>query len=496
MYLPEGWTARPEQERLYNETVRLFEEQNKKVVMVDAPTGLGKSAIARALLEKYNTGLVVTASKHLQRQYSRDFPDMVELVGRGNFQCVLKRVSCDRGYYEKAPNKPPKKYCKACPYQQRVQEALGGRFYSANYSSALWTARKDEIRGIIIIDEGHKTENELLANLTVRIEQKAWEALDVDEPDSDDLEDLKEWVEDYADALEDRGWGHYEPAECDRMVSSIRNMLSTWNYLRWVGQASLESMYKNFVEFKPLKLNRYETMRLLGKGERALILSATILNPQEMARNLGLKDDEWAYLRSNKAFPARTRPVVFTDGAPPITRGTMEEGLDWLTSSIEQIMEEHDNDKGLVHTCSTKIAKHLKENLPDPDQRLLLAYGKGKDVAFRKHMVEKDSPTILVSPSMTEGVDLRGDLARFIIIAKCPFMSLGDKQVFERSKFDREWYTMHTVRQIIQACGRGSRSEDDYCITYILDKKVNDVLHEHEENVPEWFWDAYEVEGF
>jgi len=491
MYLPAGWTPRPEQVRLYNETVKAFAD-GKRVVIMDAPTGLGKSAVARALLNDYGTGVVITATKQLQQQYIRDFPEMSKLVGRGNFECVLGNASCDAGFYRRNPNKRSRSYCQNCPYQEHVAQALGAEFYVANYASALWTASADYQRGILVIDEGHRTETELLQALCVNIPQKWWEQIDFSPPDDpDDTDELFAWVEDFLEELKEQRYSLPHPAEVDRLVSSIDYLIKSRDRLRWVAQGVLHKSYDNYIEFKPLRISRREGARLLNKGEKVLIMSATILNPDEMARNLGLRGDEWAYVSSNEAFDPETRPVHYIGHSLPITRDTMDEGLEWLTEAIQLIMDEHPEDKGLVHTSSTKIALHLKENLDDPEERLLLAYGAGRQTAYRLHL-RRTHPTILLSPSMTEGVDLKDDLARFIVIAKCPYMSLGDKQVSERARIDREWYLMHTVRQVIQAAGRGNRNPEDQCTTFILDEKVNEVLEEFEEYVPEWFWDAWE----
>ena len=491
MYLPEGWTARPEQTRLYNETKKHFDD-GKRVVIMDAPTGLGKSAVARALLEDYGTGIVITATKQLQQQYLRDFPEIPKLVGRGNFECLLGNATCDAGYYRNNPNKRSRSYCPNCPYQEHVNLALQAPYYVANYASALWTASGDYQRGILVIDEGHRTETELLQNLCVNIGQKWWEHLNISPPDDpDDEEGLFAWVEDFFQEVGEQRYALPDPAEVDRLVGAISYMRDTRDKLQWVAQGTLHRFYDNFIEFKPLRISRREGARLLSKGEKVFIMSATIFNPEEMARNLGLREEEWVYISSNEAFDPKTRPVLFVSHSLPITKETMDEGLEWLVESVQLIMDDHPDDKGLVHTSSTKIAQHLKENLDDPDERLLVAIGAGRQTAYKLHLKRKH-PTILLSPSMTEGVDLKGDLARFIVIAKCPYMSLGDKQVRERATIDREWYLMHTVRQIIQAAGRGNRDPKDFCKTYILDEKVAEVLKEFEEFIPEWFWNAWE----
>jgi ATP-dependent DNA helicase DinG len=83
------------------------------------------------------------------------------------------------------------------------------------------------------------------------------------------------------------------------------------------------------------------------------------------------------------------------------------------------------------------------------------------------HKSSKD--TVIVSPSMHEGVDLKEDLSRFQVILKMPFMSLGSYSIKRRCELYPEWYAYQTVLTLIQSTGRSIRSDTDKATTYILD---------------------------
>ena len=78
-------------------------------------------------------------------------------------------------------------------------------------------------------------------------------------------------------------------------------------------------------------------------------------------------------------------------------------------------------------------------------------------------------PTVLLSPSMTEGVDLKGDLSRFQVICKVPYPWLGDPIVRKRMNKFPNWYPLKTATTVVQAVGRSVRNSEDTAITYILD---------------------------
>jgi Rad3-related DNA helicase len=88
---------------------------------------------------------------------------------------------------------------------------------------------------------------------------------------------------------------------------------------------------------------------------------------------------------------------------------------------------------------------------------------------------------VLLAPSLERGVDLPKDQCGVIIIAKVPYPSIGDKQVNTRlysTPNGQLWFQVQTVRAIVQSTGRGMRSADDFCISYILDKQFAKIPKE------------------
>ena len=60
-----------------------------------------------------------------------------------------------------------------------------------------------------------------------------------------------------------------------------------------------------------------------------------------------------------------------------------------------------------------KISKNIIQNVNRKfKKRILIAYGEDRDKMLKKHISSKE-PTVLLSPSMSEGVDLKGNLSKF-----------------------------------------------------------------------------------
>ena len=92
---------------------------------------------------------------------------------------------------------------------------------------------------------------------------------------------------------------------------------------------------------------------------------------------------------------------------------------------------------------------------------------------------------------MTFGVDLKDNLARFQIIVKAGYLPLGDNRIKRLFDEDKVWYTDKMLINLVQACGRGVRSKDDYCNTYIIDQAITDAVIANRAKLPKYFVDRF-----
>jgi Rad3-related DNA helicase len=160
---------------------------------------------------------------------------------------------------------------------------------------------------------------------------------------------------------------------------------------------------------------------------------------------------------------------------------------------LKKIMDHHKHEKGLIHTHNYKCQKYIMANLKDP--RLMGHTYINREMKLQQ-FEKTDKPMVLVSPSMSEGVDLPYEKCQFQVIYKIPFPYLGDKQVNSRKKHDPKWYAYKTIMTLIQAYGRGMRAEDDFCATYILDRNIKMLFNNplYKALVPRSFKEAIALE--
>jgi Rad3-related DNA helicase len=150
--------------------------------------------------------------------------------------------------------------------------------------------------------------------------------------------------------------------------------------------------------------------------------------------------------------------------------------LPFILDEIKELLEKHKNERGIIHSGTYEISKAIYESLPSNVKSRIIFYNNAKGRAEAISLYKKFSNKILMGPSILEGLDFEGDLCRFIIIAKLPYASLGNNLVQAKMELYPNWYSYDCVNKITQGIGRGVRSENDYCSTYILDGCFADLV--------------------
>lgn len=91
-------------------------------------------------------------------------------------------------------------------------------------------------------------------------------------------------------------------------------------------------------------------------------------------------------------------------------------------------MTAHKNDKGIIHTTSYKQVDFIIENISPINRHRLLRTDPNipREEVIAEH-IHSAKPTVLISPSLYLGLDLKDDLSRFQIITKVPYPDLGDR---------------------------------------------------------------------
>ena len=528
-HFPEGFTPRAEQARLLDALDGALGEAEAdsrapRLLVVEAPPGVGKSHLAVTLARWSGDAYLLTSQKLLQDQYEREFGDLVQVVkGRDNYVCERyadARVPTSLGMCRR-PRGP---LCQ-CPYARAKAAALAGPAFCANtwYFATLrhWHAEQLPRRRLLIVDEAHNLESQLVNVYAVRFtaaEMKEWFGGVLPRLDAADeyrpllaphLERLEAELEAIARSLEAVRPPDLEPDAFLHMPPSREEVMLLERHDALGGalarmRAFVDAPDDEWVvryppeldatlELTPLAVAAEARQLLRECAEITVLLSAYLGPAAVVAETLGFATDDVRVFATSSPFPLEQRPMVYRP-VGPLSRASLPALEPALFAEIVSILVAHGRDKGLVHVASYAVARRLMADLarraPLEARRLIFVESsEAKAAALERHRASA-APTVLVSPSLREGVDLPDDFLRFQIITKMPYPDLGDPWTAARRGRDPRWYAVETAKALVQAYGRSCRHADDYGVTYVLDAQLERFLQHNRSLLPDWFLDA------
>jgi len=196
------------------------------------------------------------------------------------------------------------------------------------------------------------------------------------------------------------------------------------------------------------------------------MLSATILDPDTFAESLGVDKSNMKFIRIPSTFPPENRKVIVR-ACGSMARRSIDETLPKLAAAVREVLDTHPDDRGMVHVHSYRIAEFLAKHVKNA--RLMFHDSTNRERVLMDFMSNPSDNRVLVSPSMTDGLSLDDDLARFQVICKMPFPYLGDPQVAAKKDRYPGWYDLETAKTLMQTFGRVVRGSEDHGVTYVLD---------------------------
>ena len=530
-YFPPGAEPRPAQARLLEAIGAAIEEGagagGPRVFMVEAPPGVGKSHLALTLARWSGDAYLLTSQKLLQDQYEREFGDALQLVkGRENYFCERyppsARVTTTHGLCRR-PRAP---VCQ-CPYARAKLAALNGPIFCTNTAYFLtlrqWQREQLRPRRVLVVDEAHNLEAQLVRVFTVAFapdQMTEWFGGPL--PRLGSADEYRILFEDHVSRL-DMELGLID----DRLVSLRPPGLVDDDLLTYpltaqeqalLGQRDLlESALARLhffldaegtewvvrypseigaaLELVPLTVSAMAPALLWDAAELVVLSTAFMGRPEAIAGYFGLPPEAVHAFASDSPFSVAQRLIEYRPvGA--LSKATLSELEPALFDEVAAILAAHSAEKGLVHAASYAAARRLLAGLaavaPAQYRRVIFVESsEAKGRALDQHRASS-RPTVLLSPSLREGVDLPDDFLRFQIITKVPYPDLGDPWTAARQARDPRWYALETAKALVQAYGRSCRHAGDHGVTYVLDAHFARFVQRYRPLLPAWFREAAE----
>jgi Rad3-related DNA helicase len=537
---PDKYTPSSQQHNLIKNIEKAFDD-GYKFVVCSAPTGSGKSFISKTLgnatkeasesytdlvtsyqiYKRTHTGgyahasdieeeepygtVALTITKALQDQYKELFDDVAVLKGKSNYKC-----SYDENFtVEYAPCMYLKKLrddCwskDSCPYYKARNTAIVSKFATYNYNMFFSLPDEFKRRQVMVCDEASELEDQLVKEYTCTVNFSFLKKLELPIfafPNSDygkagkwvhtlysNVVDKVDEITELIKAKEGKTVEKTLNARKDDLImlnglrSKLKTLIETWNQSEYLFERDAKA-----ITFIPLKVDKLAA-NLFDHADKVILMSATIIDPQNFCKGLGIT--KFKYIEAESTFDASKAPI-YANTKVKLNYANLQSNLPKIVDQIKAICQSHKDEKGIIHTQTNTITKYVQDNIPHDTRFLFREPGVKNEDLLDTHYNTSD-PTVLVSPSMSHGVDLKGDLARFQIIIKAPYLPTKDIRVERMMKLDQSWYMNKMLSSLIQSCGRGIRSQKDHCVTYILDGSIIEQIIRNKAKIPKYFIDRF-----
>jgi hypothetical protein len=442
---------------------------------------------------------ILTVSKALQQQYSNIFNDISILKGRANYVCSEDEdFACDLAPCAVLPMLQKK--CidnDRCPFFIARRDAFSSKFVSLNYSTFLSLPYHLQNAQYLVCDEATELEDELVGFYSCTIEYAKVKRYLKSGPliPTEDKTAIYCWLNDLHHNIK----LHYDEIyEMIRKGKNKRKLMSDIIKMR-----KLRVIYEKLghvidhwftteyvtdldvpgkVIVTPLGVNVL-AQSFFEKSDYVILMSGSIIDHKTFAETFGI--DKYKYIEIPSEFESKKSPI-YCQTKFKLNYKNLNTNLPKVTNMAKQICDQHSNEKGIIHTHTFKITEALKSKCKG-SRFLYREAGTTNEDILVTHF--ENNNTVLISPSLGFGTSLDDEHGRFQIIMKAPYLPLNDKRISVLRKRNQKWYEMKALVNLVQMCGRTTRSKTDHSTTYILDACVYDLLKRHWKDLPLWFKD-------
>tara|TARA_B100000745_G_scaffold177357_1_gene116167 strand:+ start:9137 stop:10741 length:1605 start_codon:yes stop_codon:yes gene_type:complete len=479
----------------------LLDRTSKKIKVIEAPTGTGKTGLVLYLSAKNPSlrVLVLCATKLEQEQYEANvtnkYVGFTSVKGRNNFHCHLDspisttectHSTCFETHVDTAKCSIQGKNKFICPirsecaYFQQIDDIKQKKVIVTNYAYGLTMLNYNpQALGsfdLIVSDEGHVLDEMLEQFIQVKLWDRQMDRLyGLSIPDFGTVAQWQRWCEENSYAI-DKLYDSTHDLNASEMSKEEISLATRAETIKESFE-SIKSMDVNWVverlrdsvEFKPVWVTERSDDVLFSHSPKHIVMSGTIPSGEELTKKVGINSKDFSFYRLPYTFPPENRQIILRPTASMSSKN-IDMNLPVIREKIDKIIDNNLDKKILIHTVNYKIARYIEQRSRHSDY--LFTHDSKSRTRVLNNFKKATAPAVLISPSFDKAVDLPDKECELIIVAKLPFPYLGSKVMQKRLRESRRYYDHETLATLIQMAGRGVRNENDICPTIILDSSA------------------------
>jgi Rad3-related DNA helicase len=521
---------RGKQHKVIEAIIKAFYDEGYQNVVLDAPTGTGKSPILTTVLRYADSGYYTTPLKSLSQQLENDeeLNKYIErLKARRDYSCKITGENCEECSIYQSKDQSCSKQGQNCTYWARLNTVMNSPIALITFSRMIVDGNiPEEVNGVqvsfgdrevLAIDEAQdlcQQVEEMHAGFKVSpynlptavfngaIDSASYDAFmykDVEDEVNTVLRRCKEYVG-ATPAMEMSP----EQKSCKQTADKIEWMQKdVENDNPWVVDVDSTKYgggYEKTIQFIPVDTSSFLYNFVWERGEKTIISTATLPyrdNPDIWLRKVGLDPEETKVISVPMPFPVKNRPIHTDKMVASMSNGGFKKNLDSVLETMNEIASQHHNQKGLVHTSSYDRANLIADSINEDDHQYLYdnlyVHNRDRDTDVQIEEWQESDFDMMLSPSMTEGVDLVDDMCRYQILAKVPYPGRNPRTKYVLENEDWGWmeYYERTLIRVVQSYGRAVRNREDYADYYVLDEDFDKLLKKRK--APDWFIEAIDA---
>ena len=540
---------RPYQKDTIKAIVRGF-NAGKRVILLDSPTGSGKSGINMTVARAFQSTFYTTPQVTLVEQILHDpylSKYVAHIIGRQHYPCMVDRAegrdtTTDVGKCTRSNFKCPRTSFE--PYWIAKMKAIGSQTILTTFAYLVLEGLAEGTtppllgnRDLLIIDEGHSVDNSLAGLVNFEISpftdrqiyfsvKKVIDALKGEE----NILIIKQLVDvvqgmaarelvSFSDKLSSTLEGDVietitieEVKRRNRLMDlSMKCGVFSGNPDNWVftlGKVNFDGKEMKTLKLYPVYAKYFFADMVWHKAQYFIVSSATLISPSNFIRETGLDQ----YVGANKVlhiqvpstFPVENRPIidatVFDNQKMEFTYKKTEHAVPLAVKQLRRVVEHekilHSGEVPniAVHAHSYKLARLFSEELMnDPYLRTLTVTHEARDRSekLEKWLKHEGEGRIFISVGFEEGQNWAYDACRAQVLLDTPYMDLSDNAVAKRlRRGEWNWYMTEALKKVVQQYGRAVRASDDTANFYLFDGSVFRLLSRSKRDMPAWFKEA------
>lgn len=419
------------------------------VFVLIAPPASGKSYIARAI-QRATNGAVITVSRMLQEQFRTEYKKVNIFQGKQSYDTLKDyTVAVERALKGEQTVYNPISYW----YFKSQRKAIDVRYKTLILDEA------DQHLSLLkttIIKQFRLSKEDAL---------RRWDEFMVIELIRQKIELLKERYN-----TKNRRYSII----IDNLQFLLDNLLSAQHrHAIYVdSRTTKDGLIHHYLTIEPVCLPTPVATKFLGPpsdGVKIVMMSATLFE-SDIKEFVGSR--RYLVMELDSSIPIKNR-TIWVDAAKT-TMGYKKTDYDVLSNHIKDIIQSEPPCNTLVH-ATYESSKAFKEKLKIPGRKLIFHTKDNKQMKLTSFYKEGG---ILIGSGMTTGLDLYGDTCRMNIISQINYKNLGSQAVKKRMSLPdgKLWYLLEALRDVIQACGRGTRGAHDFSHTVITDPRFISLI--------------------